>query len=55
MAAINKCGFELLEHPPYSLDLAPWDYYLFPKLKKELSGRHLDTDDDVIDAITQFL
>jgi histone-lysine N-methyltransferase SETMAR len=55
MAAINECGFELLEHPPYSPDLAPSDYYLFPKLKKELSGRHFDTDDDVIGAVTQFL
>ena len=55
MAAINECGFELLEHPPYSPDLAPSDYYLFPKLKKELCGRHFDTDDDVIGAVNQFL
>ena len=55
MAAINECGFELLEHLPYSPDLAPLDYYLFSKLKRELSGRHFDTDDDVIDAVNQFL
>jgi hypothetical protein len=28
----------LLSHPPYSFDLAPADYFLFPKLKKELAG-----------------
>ena len=33
-------GFHCLEHPPYSLDLAPLDYQLFPGLKKQLKGRH---------------
>jgi len=27
-------GFQCLDHPPYSPDLAPSDYYLFPGLKK---------------------
>jgi len=27
-------GFQCLNHPPYSLDLAPSDYHLFPGLKK---------------------
>jgi len=26
--------FQCLDHPPYSLDLAPLDYHLFPGLKK---------------------
>ncbi len=29
---------KLLSHPPYSPDLIPADYFLFPKLKKELTG-----------------
>ena len=29
MAAIHGCGFELIEHPPYSPDLAPSDFHLF--------------------------
>jgi transposase len=37
----------LLEHPPYSLDLAPSDFFfLFPKIKKMLKGRHFDDTDD---------
>ena len=32
LAAIQKCGFQLVEHPPYSPDLASSDYYLFPKM-----------------------
>jgi hypothetical protein len=30
-----------LNHPPYSPDLAPSNYHLFPGLKKQLKGRHL--------------
>jgi len=26
-------GFQCLDHPPYSPDLAPWVYHLFPGLK----------------------
>ena len=33
-------GFQCLDHPPCSLDLAPSDYRLFPGLKKQLKGRH---------------
>jgi histone-lysine N-methyltransferase SETMAR len=28
----------MLKHPPYSLDLAPADFFLFPKVKKELAS-----------------
>jgi histone-lysine N-methyltransferase SETMAR len=33
-------GFQCLDHPPYSPDLAPSDYHLFPGLKKQLKGLH---------------
>jgi len=33
---VLKC----LDHPPYSPDLAPSDYHLFPGLKKQLKVRH---------------
>ena len=33
----KKC-IKLLSHPPYLFDLAQADYFLFPKLKKELAG-----------------
>ena len=29
---------KLLNHPPYSADLSPCDFFLFPRLKKMLSG-----------------
>ena len=40
MAAVHDCGFELVDHPPYSPDLAPSDYFLFPNMKKKLSWWH---------------
>jgi histone-lysine N-methyltransferase SETMAR len=29
---------KMIEHPPYLPDLAPADFFLFPKVKKELAG-----------------
>ena len=33
MAKLKSLGFQVMPHPPYSLDLAPSDYHLFLKLK----------------------
>jgi hypothetical protein len=32
----------VLEHPAYSPDLAPIDFFLFPKINEILKGRHFD-------------
>lgn len=48
MAKIHEFGYELLPHPPYSPDLAPSDYFLFPNLKKWLGGKRFDSNDEVI-------
>jgi len=37
----------VLEHPAYSLDLAPNDFFLFPKIKEILKGRHVGDIDDI--------
>ena len=47
--------FQCLDHPPYSPDLAPSDYHLFPGLKKELKGRHFSSDAEVIAAAETWL
>ncbi|UYV74114.1 hypothetical protein LAZ67_11002156 [Cordylochernes scorpioides] len=52
IAAIYDSGFELLPHAPYSPDLTPSDFHLFPHLKKSLSYIHLRTDEENNDAIT---
>jgi len=48
-------GFQCLDHPPYSPDLAPSDYQLFPGLKKQLKGRHFSSDAEVIAAAETWL
>ena len=34
MSAVHDCGFELIDHTPYSPDLAPSDYFLFKIMLK---------------------
>jgi len=43
-------GFQRLDHPPYSLDLALSDYHLFPGLKKQLKGHLFLSEAEVIAA-----
>jgi len=47
---LANLGFQCLHHPPYSPDLAPSDYHLFPGLKKQLKGHHFQSKAEVIVA-----
>ena len=38
---------EILPHPAYSPDLAPSDFFLFPKLKEYLKGNHYNDNDEI--------
>ena len=33
---LTKMGIKIVSHPSYSPDLAPYDFWLFPKLKEKL-------------------
>jgi hypothetical protein len=37
----------LIPHPPYSPDMAPCDFFLFPKLKLKLKGRRFGTIEEI--------
>jgi [histone H3]-lysine36 N-dimethyltransferase SETMAR len=50
-AAVADCGFVEIDHPPYSPDLAPSDYFLFPNLKKTLRGTKFRDNDELIAAV----
>jgi histone-lysine N-methyltransferase SETMAR len=50
-AAIQCCGFQELNHTPYSPDLVPSDYFLFSKLKSDLRGKKFTSDEEVISAV----
>ena len=44
---ISLLGFETLEHPPYSPDLAPMDFRVFPEIKAQLRGKRFDSGMDL--------
>jgi len=48
-------GFQCLDHSPYSPDLAPPDYNLFPGLKKQLICRHFSSGAEIIAAAETWL
>jgi transposase len=46
---------QMLPHPPYSPDLAPSDFHLFWPLKDALRGRHFRSDEEVTEAVHDWL
>jgi [histone H3]-lysine36 N-dimethyltransferase SETMAR len=52
---LNHYNWEVLDHPSHSPDLAPSDFHLFGPLKRALSGKHFSSDDELKDAVLQFL
>ena len=38
-----------MNQPPYSTDLAPADFFLFPKLKTTLKGRRFQTVEEILE------
>ena len=49
-AKLVELRYELLPHPPYSPDLAPCDFFLFPNMKKWLGGKRFTSNEEVIAA-----
>ena len=54
MAKFHELRYELLPHPPYSPDLAPSDYFLFPNLKKWLGGKRFYSNDEIISQTNTY-
>ena len=50
----DRLGLRTLPHPPYSPDLAPSDFFLFPKLKDYLKGNRYETDEDLKNAVLSW-
>ena len=48
MTKLTELKYELLPLPPCSPDLAPWDYYSFPNLKRWLAGKRFYSNEEVI-------
>ena len=45
----------VIDHPPYSPDLSPCDYFLFPKLKTTMKGAFYYDVPTIQAAVTQVL
>ena len=45
----------VIDHPPYSPDLSPCDYFLFPKLKTAMKGAFYDEVSTIQAAVNQVL
>ena len=44
---LAKNNMTVIPHPPYSPDLAPCDFFLFPKLKLRMKGRRFNTIEEI--------
>ena len=53
--AVERNGYELIQHPAYSPDLAPSDFFLFPYLKKDIRGLHFRSDEEVVTAVEEWV
>ena len=54
-AFLKKEKVTVLPHPPYSPDLAPCDFFLFPKLKSFLAGQKYQSRHALGSAIHHYL
>jgi histone-lysine N-methyltransferase SETMAR len=51
---IKELNWEILDHPPYSLDLAPSDYHLFKSLQNHLNNKKFERFEEVNEAILAY-
>ena len=52
---LTKMGIKAVPHPPYSPDLTPCDFWLFPKLKEKLRGCRYETIEEIKEAGTKVI
>jgi len=50
---LGKYGWQVLPHPPYSPDMNPPAFDLFPKLKKPLRGKRFRSIEVVCNEVTR--
>ncbi|CAH1961654.1 unnamed protein product [Acanthoscelides obtectus] len=52
---IEEFRWETVTQPPYNPDVAASDFHLFPKLKEHLGGTQFQDDQEVQEAVLDFL
>ena len=53
-AKLFDLRYEILPHPPYSPDLAPSDYFLFPNMNTWLGGKRFASNEEIIAATNKY-
>ncbi|GFS77245.1 histone-lysine N-methyltransferase SETMAR [Trichonephila clavipes] len=53
--ALYTLEWDLMQHPPYSPDMAPSDYYLFSHLQLHLDCTIFHSNGEVINEVDRFL
>lgn len=48
-------GIAVLQQPPYSPDMSPCDFFLFPRTKSVVKGTHFESITDIQAAVTRVL
>ena len=52
---LEKYGWQVPPHPPYSPDMSPTDFDLFPELKKPLRGKRFRSIKVVSNEVTRVI
>ncbi|UYV74824.1 GNPAT [Cordylochernes scorpioides] len=52
---LEKFKWKIFTYPPYSPELTPRDFHLFPALKLHLGGKHFANDDEVQAEVNHWL
>jgi hypothetical protein len=55
LVLFHNSGFKIFQQPLNSPDLAPSDYFLFPKLKERLRGSHFSDDEEMMASMKEGL
>jgi histone-lysine N-methyltransferase SETMAR len=54
-ALLEHFNWELFDHPPYSPDLAPSDYYLFYYMKNWLESQRFNSNEELMESVKMWL
>ncbi|GFU10160.1 histone-lysine N-methyltransferase SETMAR [Trichonephila clavipes] len=52
---LQRCGWEELDHPPYSPYISPCNFDLIPKIKELIRDRRFATREDIANAVRQHV
>uniref|UniRef100_A0A914X2B0 Transposase n=1 Tax=Plectus sambesii TaxID=2011161 RepID=A0A914X2B0_9BILA len=52
---LREAEVQLITHPPYSVDMASYDFFVLPGAKKRLREKHFENETATISALNDVL